>query len=92
MCLLYVLKCNNDRYRNIYNKRKRNTVILQLRNIYFNNNIKTSDNNSQSSWSVINTLKGNNKSKRGSDIEADLKIIANNFDNFIINTAPNLLI
>ncbi|KAJ8927088.1 hypothetical protein NQ314_020483 [Rhamnusium bicolor] len=66
-----------------------NRLLIQAR---YQNRLSNSDNKSKCTWDIVNEIRGKNKSPNNIPIEGDPTVIAKTFNNFITNTAPDLVV
>ena len=78
-----------EQYKNL--KKKYNHLLTQARAKNIQDRIKNSDNKSKSTWKIVNEINGKNDNRLDIQIEGDPHEIANNFNNYIINAAPQLV-
>ena len=76
---------------NIKPKKRYNHLLTQARAKNIQDRIKNSDNKSKSTWKIVNEINGKNGNGLDIQIEGDPHEIANNFNNYIINAAAQLV-
>lgn len=90
--ILYVASSVDDRYKEQYRviKKKYNKLLGDFKANQFQVRLEHSDNKSKCVWSIVNEIKGQNNLNRDTKLEGDPETISNDFNNYLINIAPQL--
>ena len=72
-------------------KQEYDKLLIESKKRYFANKIKFSDNKTKSTWSVVNTINGKDASPKQIIIKGDLNTVTNEFNNFFVTAASNIL-
>lgn len=91
--ILYAAYSVDKRYKIVYNETKKeyNKLLIQSRSNMFHERLQNSDNKSKCVWDIVSEIKGKNNSSKDVGIEGDTRIIAENFNSYIVNSASNLV-
>ena len=90
--ILYMLKNMDNNYKEQYTRKKKiyDDLLRQHKTQNYATRLRNSDNKNKCAWAIVNEIKGKTR-KHNININGDKETIANNFNDFLINVAPNLL-
>ncbi|KAG5886070.1 hypothetical protein JTB14_018929 [Gonioctena quinquepunctata] len=91
--ILLVMTRTAEGYNEVFRevKKRYNRLLVDVSKEHSKKRIDKSDNKTKCVWQIVSEIRGNPNRKKELKIPGDPNAVSNNFNNFILNAAPNLL-